>query len=107
MKKYYLKNGSKESGPFILDDLKYQRITENTLIRTDNGDWVKVSTDHNFSFLLSQGNDHTENANYSNQSVSPHELTSKKRIVLVMAIAIFTATLGMAVAFYLSFRNLF
>ena len=46
MKEYYLKIGNQINGPFLLDDLKYQDIQPNTLVRIDkNGDWKHISKD--------------------------------------------------------------
>lgn len=43
MKKYFLKRGSRESGPFILDDLRYQRVDATTWYREENGTWQQLA----------------------------------------------------------------
>lgn len=106
MKKYFLKNGTRESGPYILDDLKYQRITSESLVKVENGEWHPISQNSDLRFLLansdgknSSGSSVFDNRNREDNSGNPAQAKSK---VLALVIAIFFAAMGMAIAFFLA-----
>ncbi len=108
MKKYYLKNGSRESGPYLLDDLKYQRISSSSLVKVENGEWHPISQNHDLRFLLatsegkgSAGSSVFDNRNREDNSGNPTQTKSK---FVVIAIALFFAAMGMGIAFFLAAR---
>jgi len=109
MNKYFLKDGTREKGPFLLDDLKYQRIKSDTLIKIDNGKWQPISQVDDLLFLL-KANDGTNtyssatttkqsNANAQNEPAYIRQ-QAKKRVATVIAITIAMAVLGMAGALF-------
>lgn len=109
MKKYYLKDGSREQGPFMLDDLKYQRIRSSTLVKIDDGDWQPISEVDDLNFLLKLQKDNTYSSSPTEKrsakpanTVSTAE-TPKKKLVFV-AIAAMLAIMGMAFALFFSAR---
>lgn len=109
MKKYYLKNGTRESGPYLLDDLKYQRISSTSLVKVENGEWHPISQNSDLRFLLAtsdgkgnSGSSVFDNRNREDNSGNPTQ--AKSRLVVVIAIAIFFAVMGMGVAFFLAAR---
>lgn len=107
MKKYYLKNGTRESGPYLLDDLKYQRITSDSLVKVENGEWHPISQNSDLRFLLassdgktSSGSSVFDNRNREDSNGNPEQ--GKSKIVVVLAIAIFFAVMGMGIVFFLA-----
>src|SRR5688500_7039350 len=94
MLKYYLKDGSREKGPFVLDDLKYQRIRPDTLVKVDDGDWKPVSAVDDLRFLL-QLNNHKHNS-----EPTEVEAAARKRVAVTIAVAILIAAMGMAMFFF-------
>jgi len=115
MKQYFLKDGTKERGPYLIDDLKYQRILPDTLVKVENGKWQPISQVEDLLFLLKVSNGQNTyssattsqqtNTNERNQPINLQE-QAKKRAVAVIAIAIAVAVLGMAGAlFFVSNSN--
>ena len=111
MKNYYLKNGEKVTGPFVLDDLKYQRITSNTLVSIDQGPWQEITTLNDLKPILEFAGVNTttkvsstkQTKNTVQKSTAVNQVqnsSSKKYIVLAVAIAVFMLGLGMAVLLF-------
>ncbi|MBK7130345.1 MAG: hypothetical protein IPH66_13425 [Crocinitomicaceae bacterium] len=111
MKKYYLKNGEKVTGPFMLDDLKYQRISSTTLVSVDQGPWQEITSVDDLKSILEFAGINTAPKVSSNppiksiqQKPSPENQinipANKKFIVLAVAIAVFMMGLGMAVLLF-------
>jgi len=110
MKNYYLKNGSRENGPFMLDDLKYQRISPTTLVRVDGGTWMPITQVQDLKFLLDlYGIDPNESKSMSANTVFDQPVSgstnqnasqAKSRLIFVIAIAIFIMAAGMAFAIF-------
>lgn len=108
MKQYYLKNGNKISGPFLLDDLKYQRINQSTQIRIDDGPWQSMADNKDFNFLNQNIEDDFENksnehasavdANQSNQKVN-------SKIILMVVIAAGLVVMAMGIAAFVFFQG--
>ena len=105
MLKYYLKDGSREKGPFVLDDLKYQRIRPATLIKIDNGEWKAIKDVPDLAFLMKL-DDHTHSSasyakpdNHTFQQSAPEAARRRARMIAV-AIAIAILGMGMAMFFY-------
>lgn len=108
MKKYYLKNGSRESGPFILDDLKYQQISTNTLIKENNGEWQLISSNSNFSFLLSNAHQTDKDQyEYSNKqdSAQINKPVNHQKAILAIAVALGLVMLGLGLSLFVFFSN--
>lgn len=108
MKQYYLKNGSRESGPYLLDDLKYQRISSSSLIKVDDGNWEPITKNKDLRFLLesgegngSSGSSVFDNRNRDSRDESTVSAENSKKIIAV-AIAIFLAVMGFSIAFFLA-----
>ncbi|MBK6527502.1 MAG: hypothetical protein IPO32_02375 [Crocinitomicaceae bacterium] len=109
MKKYYLKNGTRESGPYLLDDLKYQRITSSSLVKVENGEWHPISQNSDLRFLLAtsdgkgnSGSSVFDNRNREDNSGNP--TNPKSKLVLAIVVAIFFAAMGMGIVFFLAAR---
>jgi hypothetical protein len=107
MKKYYLKNGTRESGPYLLDDLKYQRISSTSLVRVENGEWHLISQNSDLRFLLaiSDGKGNSGSSVFDNRNREDHSGNStqaKPKVAVALVVAIFLAAMGMAVAFFLA-----
>jgi len=110
MKKYYLKNGTRESGPYMIDDLKYQRLAADTMVKEEGGNWQLVSQNRDLRFLLtmSEGaNSYTDsNGKKQDQQFNPGSATddvsvqAKKRMALLIAVAVAMAIAGMAVSLF-------
>ena len=107
MKNYYLKNGEKVTGPFVLDDLKYQRITSNTLVSIDQGPWQEITTLNDLKPIVARIFSGAAmikgSANTVQKSTAVNQVqnsSSKKYIVLAVAIAVFMMGLGMAVLLF-------
>lgn len=107
MKKYYLKNGTRESGPYLLDDLKYQRISSTSLVKVEDGEWHPISQNHDLRFLLatsdgkgSAGSSVFDNRNREDNSGNPTQ--TKSKFVVVIALALFFAAMGMGIVFFLA-----
>jgi len=109
MKQYYLKDGTKESGPYLIDDLKYQRIRPDTLVKIENGKWQPISQVEDLLFLLKVNNGQNTyssatttqptNTNERNEPINVQQ-QAKKRAVIVIALAIALSVLGMAGALF-------
>jgi hypothetical protein len=109
MLKYYLKDGSREKGPFMLDDLKYQRIRPNTLVKLDGGEWKPIAEVHDLAFLLKL-DDHTHSsASFAkpdqHEPYGNPEQQAKKRAAIVIAVAVFFVILGAAFAVFFNVSN--
>lgn len=109
MKQYYLKDGSRETGPYLIDDLKYQRIRPDTLVKIDNGKWQPISHVSDLLFLLkdSDGANAYSSATTTAQSISNAQSDplsvqqrAKKRAMLAIVMAIVMAIVGLGVAVF-------
>ena len=122
MKQYFLKNGTRESGPYLLDDLKYQRIKPDTLIKEENGEWHPISANRDLRFLLNgqQGG----SVEFSNQSETTQQQTTQEKFMtleeitkladparkiqrtirLAILLAVTFAILGAALSVFLAFK---
>ena len=107
MKQYYLKDGSRETGPYLIDDLKYQRIRPNTLVKVDNGKWQPISEVNDLLFLLkdNDGANAYSSATTTAQSISNAQndplnvqQQAKKRAMIAIVMAIVMVIIGFAVA---------
>lgn len=108
MLKYYLKDGSREKGPFLLDDLKYQRIRPSTLVKIDNGEWKPIREIPDLSFLLKL-DDHShgsssyakpdEHAAYGNPAA---QAKNRARIAIVIGVALALMAMGMSMFFFVN-----
>ena len=102
MKQYYLKDGTKERGPFLIDDLKYQRLRPDTLVKIDNGKWQPISYVDDLTFLLKESGGAntyssektTAQTHTQNNALTP-EQQMKKIATMTIALAIAMAVLGM------------
>ena len=105
MLKYYLKDGSREKGPFMLDDLKYQRIRPTTLVKIDSGEWKPVAETPDLSFLLKLDDHSHSSASYAKpdhhsfQRSAP-ELARKRARIAIAVAAMIALAIGMALVFY-------
>jgi len=107
MKKYYLKDGNRETGPFMLDDLKYQRIRPSTLVKINDGEWQLISEVDDLKFLLKLRKDNTYSNATEKQTVSkntPQENAPNKRVLIVAAVGFIIAALGAAMALFFGAR---
>jgi hypothetical protein len=102
MLKYYLKDGSREKGPFVLDDLKYQRIRPTTQVKIDGGQWRPIAEVPDLAFLLRLG-DHTHSsASFAKPDQHiPYgdpaaEAKKRARMAVVIGIVILLLALGMS-----------
>lgn len=110
MKKYFLKNGTRESGPYMLDDLKYQRINETTQVKEDDGPWKLISENRDLRFLLSMGegaNSYSHSGGNSSQqqqnnpgSDRPMQQQAGSRIIVLIAIFIAFVVAGIAFSLF-------
>ncbi|MBL7898785.1 MAG: hypothetical protein JNJ99_09645 [Crocinitomicaceae bacterium] len=112
MKSYYLKNGSRETGPFMLDDLKYQRISADTMVKIDQGEWTYLSDNADLKFLLelsgisadakrSVQTDKSNKIHTAARAGNQQTLSSvKTRIIFIIAISVFIMAAGMAFAIF-------
>lgn len=109
MKNYFLKNGTRESGPYMLDDLKYQRINPDTLVKEEGGSWQPVSQNRDLRFLLqmgegsnsysdSGGNMKKQQKNPGSDRPAPDE--AKARMMVLVAIAVAFAVAGLAMSLF-------
>jgi len=111
MKQYYLKNGNKISGPFLLDDLKYQRINEHTQIRVDDGPWQMIVQNSDFNFLTQKLDSEFDSASHIqlgktdiNQSPQTNKTVNSK-IAFMVAIAAALVLLAMGLAAFIFFQG--
>jgi hypothetical protein len=109
MKKYYLKNGTRESGPYLLDDLKYQRISSTSLVKIENGEWHPISQNTDLRFLLTaiDGKSNAGSSVFDNRNredSNGNSTPAKSKVAIALVVAIFFAAMGMAVAFFLAAR---
>lgn len=102
MKQYYLKDGTRERGPYLIDDLKYQRLRHDTLVKVDNGKWQPISEVTDLSFLLNDNDGANAYSSAKTTAQSHTHLNSltpeqqmKKRVTMTIALAIAMAILGM------------
>ena len=102
MLQYYLKDGVREKGPFVLDDLKYQRIRPTTLVKIDNGDWKPIKDVPDLSFLIklddhSHGSSSYAKADHHPSYGDPAAAAKKRaRIAVVIGIALALMAMGMS-----------
>ena len=109
MKQYYLKDGTRERGPYLIDDLKYQRVKPSTLVKIDNGNWQPISQVTDLLFLLKDNggaNAYSSatttaqtNSNTYNDPLNAQQ-QAKRRVVVVIAIAIAMMVIGLAGAMF-------
>ncbi|MBK9191477.1 MAG: hypothetical protein IPM77_08140 [Crocinitomicaceae bacterium] len=112
MKNYYLKNGSRETGPFMLDDLKYQRISAETMVKIDQGAWTYLSDHADLKFLL-ELNGISDQPKKSAQPVKTNHIHAavrsnnqqnlssvKTRVIFIISISVFFMIAGMAFAIF-------
>ena len=90
---YYIKRGNKVKGPFMLDDLKYQRIDGSTLVREEeDGVWGPVSEHEDLAFLIQiQTNYKSSQHNERRHTVGPKK---PGRVPLIISVIIFLAVLS-------------
>lgn len=112
MKKYFLKNGTRESGPYLIDDLKYQRINADTQVKEEGGNWQLVSQNRDLRFLLEMGegtNSYTDSkgkmgqqqANpVSERHTAPASADAAKTRLILIALAVGLAVVGMAMSLF-------
>ena len=102
MKEYYLKIGNQINGPFLLDDLKYQDIQPNTLVRIDkNGDWKHISKDGDLAFLVKINSDYKITEHNERIHKNRTKKTSTSKIVLFIVLLLMFAV-STAIYFLLS-----
>lgn len=112
MKKYYLKTGNRERGPYILDDLKYQRISPDTLVKIDEGMWKPISEESDLRFLLQHGHsgkdsyssansDHQQNSSSIHQSFKSNKSDVKPNVKMVIVLALAAAIFAMGLAIFI------
>ena len=97
MKEYYLKTENRVLGPFLLDDLKYQKIRPNTEVRTnETNHWTLIKDDPDLNFLLRIQSGYSYSGH--NEANPQHrEKSAKKPSILIIAILIFLLGLGFAI----------
>jgi hypothetical protein len=106
MKNYYLRDGGREKGPFMLDDLKYQRIRKTTEVKIDDGDWHLVSDNSDLRSLLDLKEDNSVGKSTASASGTvprnnaPQQVN--KKLTLVIAIVMLMVSMGVAVAVFLA-----
>ncbi|MBI3134523.1 MAG: hypothetical protein HYZ14_07570 [Bacteroidetes bacterium] len=109
MKNYFLKNGTRESGPYMLDDLKYQRINADTQVKEEGGPWQLVSQNRDLRFLLqmSEGSNSYSDSGGSMKkqqnnpdSGRPEADQAKARMMVLVAIAVAFAVAGLAMSLF-------
>ena len=109
MKQYYLKDGTREKGPYLIDDLKYQRIRPDTLVKVDNGKWQPISHVNDLLFLL-KDNDGANAyssatttaqtiSNAQNELLSPQQ-QAKKRVMVAILIAVLIFVIGLGASLF-------
>lgn len=108
MKQYYLKNGTRESGPYLLDDLKYQRISSSSLVKVDNGNWEPITQHKELRFLLasSDGKNGSGSSVVANptraQSIGTDADRAKAKSAVMIAIVLAIAVMGFAMFFFVN-----
>jgi len=112
MNNYFLKDGTREKGPFLVDDLKYQRIRPDTLVKIDDGKWQPISEVRDLRFLLNEkdgsnayssasvSSDSPLNRMSANTGMTTEEINKKKTSVIMLAVVILMLAMGMAVFFF-------
>lgn len=108
MKQYYLKNGTRESGPYLLDDLKYQRISSASLVKVDGGNWEPITHNKDLRFLLatSDGKNGSGSSVVANptraQSIGTDADKAKAKGAVLIAIVLVIAAMGFAMFFFVN-----
>jgi hypothetical protein len=101
---YYLKDGKREKGPFVIDDLKYQRIQPETLVKIDDGQWRPVSEVPDLAFLLRLDDHKHGTASFAKPDHHVHQgdpaQQARKRATIAIGIAILLAAMGLAGAMF-------
>ena len=102
MKKYFLKEGNRERGPFMLDDLKYQRISKSTFVKIDDGDWEPLIENADLRSLLDLKKDNfvadsPEKKSGIKTNVTKSPQANRK---LVIGLAVFFLLISVGMAFY-------
>lgn len=105
MKKYFLKDAGRERGPYMLDDLKYQRIRATTEVKIDDGDWHLVIDNPDLRSLLDLKKDNyvanspAKKLAKSQGAASPTQ--ANRKLVVGLAIFFLLISLGMALVVFL------
>lgn len=107
MRNYYLKDGNSIRGPYLLDDLKYQRVRPDTLVKIDQeGEWEPLAKHSDLSFLLQvQDPDPSLDKNLGSDFQKQGQAGGARKMALIVGLLVMLMSLGIALFVFFGFKG--